>query len=97
MPAPYRFHPDAVVEAEEAREWYAKRSLQATAGFLDELDQAIASVIESPERWPAHLHGSRRYVLQRYPFAVVYRLIGDVVEIIAIAHGKRRPGYWRNR
>lgn len=97
MPAPYRFHPDAVAEAEEAREWYAERSLQAAAGFLDELDQAIASVVESPKRWPEHLHGSRRYVLQRYPFLVVYRVVEGVVEIIAIAHGRRRPGYWRNR
>ncbi|MFQ5744589.1 MAG: type II toxin-antitoxin system RelE/ParE family toxin [Acidobacteriota bacterium] len=98
MPAPtYRFHPDAVREAEGARDWYAERSLRAAAGFLEELDRGIVSVVEAPERWPQYLHGARRYVLQRFPFLVVYRVVNEVVEIIAVAHGRRRPGYWKKR
>jgi len=71
MPASYRFHPSAVVEAEEARDWYAERSLQAAAAFLEELDRAIHAVTESPDRWPEYLHPSRRHLLQRFPFLLV--------------------------
>lgn len=98
MPAPtHRFHPDAVSEAERARDWYAERSLRAALAFLAELDRAIASVVEGPERWPEYLHGTRRYVFPRFPFALVYRVVDSIVEIVAIAHGRRRPGYWGDR
>jgi plasmid stabilization system protein ParE len=38
-----------------------------------------------------------RYLLKRYPFIIVYRIAADRIEIVAVAHGKRRPGYWRRR
>jgi plasmid stabilization system protein ParE len=98
MPAPtHRFHPDAVAEAEKARDWYAARSLRAAVAFLEELDRAISSVVQAPERWPEYLHGTRRYVFQQFPFLLVYRVVDSVVEIIAVAHGRRRPGYWKDR
>jgi toxin ParE1/3/4 len=36
-------------------------------------------------------------VFTRFPFTLVYRLRGDEVEILAVAHARRRPGYWRSR
>jgi hypothetical protein len=39
----------------------------------------------------------RRYVFPRFPFSLLYRVLEGNVEIIAVAHGKRRPGYWRTR
>lgn len=98
MPTPtYRFHPEATKEAEEARDWYADRSLHAAAAFLDELDKAIETVIDAPERWPQYFFGTRRYVLHRYPFLLVYRVVDDTVQFLAVAHGRRRPGYWEDR
>jgi hypothetical protein len=42
--------------------------------------------------------GARRYILHRFPYGIIYRLLGDdVLEILAIAHHKRRPGYWGRR
>ena len=40
---------------------------------------------------------ARRYVFPRYPFSLVYIVRGDVIEVVAVAHGRRRPGYWRSR
>lgn len=39
----------------------------------------------------------RRYVFPRFPFSLVYRLRDHEVEVVAVAHGKRRPGYWQPR
>jgi plasmid stabilization system protein ParE len=94
---PVRLHPDAVDEAAEAAQWYRQRSAQATAAFMAALDHAIEQIGEAPERWPAHLHGTRRFVLRRFPFSIVYRRHEDFVEVVAVAHAKRRPGYWRGR
>ena len=92
-----RFHPAATAEVEAARDWYAQRSLVAAEVFLKELDYAARQVVESPQRWPRYLGGFRRYVLPRFPFTLIYRVREDVAEIIAVAHAKRKPGYWKER
>lgn len=92
-----RFHPQAVAEAEAAREWYEARSDTAGVKFAVELRAALERVQASPERWPKYLHGTRRYLLHRFPYLVVYELAGDLVNIVAISHGRRKPGYWKSR
>jgi plasmid stabilization system protein ParE len=92
-----RFHPDAVAEAKAAYEWYAERNPSAANAFIAELDRAISQIQNRPERWTMHLRGTRKFLLRRFPFAVVYRVARSTIEIIAVAHGRRRPGYWRSR
>jgi plasmid stabilization system protein ParE len=91
------FHPSAIAEAKAAHAWYAQRNERAAAGFLAELDHAVELIAAGPERWPVHRLGTRRLVLRRFPFAIVYRLAGEFVLVLAIAHTRRRPGYWRGR
>ncbi len=77
-----RFHPQAVEEAEEARDWYEVRSPAAAQRFLRELDAGFESIRSAPHRWPSYTHGSRRYVLDRFPFSIIYRGRADVVEVV---------------
>ena len=88
---------EAIEEAEAAARWYADRSSSAAAGFADEIDSAIAAIEQNPEAWPAYEHGTRHYLLRRYPFSVVYRVEAARILIVAVAHGHRRPGYWASR
>ncbi|MGH9655302.1 MAG: type II toxin-antitoxin system RelE/ParE family toxin [Bryobacteraceae bacterium] len=74
-----------------------QRSLRAAEMFLDELDCAIAAIESDPARYPEYLFGARRTILRRFPYLIVFRTIGSDVEVIAVAHGHRRPGYWRAR
>jgi plasmid stabilization system protein ParE len=90
-------HPAALEEAEAATDWYAERSQRAAEGFLNELHRAIEQIAEHPERFPAFEFGTRRIVLRKYPYLLIYRESATSVEIVAVAHGRRRPGYWRNR
>ncbi len=64
---------------------------------MQELDHAVGSIAESPSRWSQRGEGIRCYVMQRFPFLVVYREFGEKVQVIAVAHGRRRPGYWKVR
>ncbi|MFQ5800054.1 MAG: type II toxin-antitoxin system RelE/ParE family toxin [Bacteroidota bacterium] len=91
------FHPEAVAEAQAATEWYRQRSERAADAFLAELDTAVDRIAEAPGRWPAYLRGTRRFLLRRFPFAVVYRKVGETVQVVAVAHGRRKPGYWKGR
>jgi plasmid stabilization system protein ParE len=61
------------------------------------LDDAMERISMHPDRWPRYLHGTRRLLARRFPFAVIYRVTADRVLVVAIAHQKRRPGYWRQR
>ncbi len=61
------------------------------------LNRAIEKIAEAPNPWPAFLLGTRKFLLYRFPYAVVYRQIPSVIQIVAIAHAHRRPGYWKKR
>lgn len=88
---------DAAAEVEEDRAWYLERSESAEAGFLRELDHAIQQVVNAPLQWPQYLAGTRRYVFPTYPYSLVYFVGDDVINVVAVAHDKKRPGYWRRR
>jgi toxin ParE1/3/4 len=54
-------------------------------------------VLAAPQRWRLS-RGTRRYLMGRFPFAIVYRERTDeLVEVVAIAHLKRRQRYWARR
>lgn len=91
------FHEAASLELEAAFDWYLERSEPAASRFMAELSRAIAKIGEAPERWPGGKHGTRKFLLQRFPFAVVYRELPSSIQVVAVAHGHRRPGYWRER
>jgi plasmid stabilization system protein ParE len=87
----------ALVEAEAAALWYLERSPTAAVRFSIELDEAEAAILERPEAWPTGEHGTRRYLLHRFPFAVIYRIEESRIVIVAVAHARRRPRYWTDR
>ena len=90
-------HPEAVAEAQAAAHWYRERSASAAHAFLAELDRAIEKIAEDPGIWPRYVGGTQRFLLKRFPFSVVYRLVSERIEVVAIAHGRRKPGYWKKR
>lgn len=77
--------------------WYQRRSIRAAEMFIDELDRAIERIRDHAGQFPEYAAGTRRIVLPRFPYIVVFRETAAGIEIIAIAHGRRRPGYWRDR
>ena len=69
----------------------------AALGFMDELKDARLRLLEAPERWPPHLFGTRRVHFRLYPYSLIYRVLADRIEVLAVAHDRQRPGYWRSR
>jgi plasmid stabilization system protein ParE len=92
-----QIHPAALAELKSALAWYLERSETAALKFVAQLDRAIDRVIESPGRWPKGEHTTRKFILQRFPFAIIYREKEAAIQVLAIAHGHRRPGYWKER
>ena len=96
-PKPVDVHPAAIREAKNARRWYQRRSEDAGIRFSAELNSAFDKIQTHPLIYAGYLRGTRRYLLPRFPYLVVYRILSDRIQIVAVAHGRRRPGYWRSR
>ena len=84
-------------ELNEAAQYYERESLALSAAFLAEVEHTCAQITEYPEAAPAVLGAIRRRLLRRFPYALLYRLHGDTVRILAVMNLKRRPVYWIGR
>ena len=90
-------HPLAADEAEAAERWYRERNETAATRFRRELDRAVGLIAERPEAAPPYVGNTRRFLLRRFPFFVVYRVFSQRVQVVAVAHARRRPQYWLQR
>ena len=81
----------------EALAWYAERSEGAARGFEAEFELRNSLDSGGPQRYPRCDEIFRFYLMRRYPFQVIYREASRGLLIVAVAHAKRRPGYWQDR
>lgn len=94
---PLSYHHLAESEIESAHAWYLRESPQAADGFYEELIPAIDRIGRYPRLFTSYLYGTQRLILHRYPFSIVFRERLQDIQIIAVAHASRRPGYWAKR
>jgi toxin ParE1/3/4 len=91
------YHPDAEAELIEVAQFYNRRVPGLGEDFLDAVDAAVNIVVEAPERWRPVERDVRRYLLSRFPFAIIYRALPDHVRVLAVKHHSRERDYWMNR
>lgn len=91
------FHSGARRDFDESLDWYAAKSVVAAVRFVASVEAALAIVAESPLRFGTSDSACRECPLKRFPFRIVYRVVDDRVLIMAIAHTRRRPSFWRDR
>jgi len=91
-------HEEAAAEYDAAFDWYLQRSPDAALKFDAELERALAEIAQAPQRWASGPHHTRRFLLRKFPFLLIYReWTGGDLQIVAIAHTSRKPGYWKER
>jgi len=94
------FHPDALAEVEAARDWYEEKRAGLGAALVDEVSHALARIEEAPQSFVRDPAGraARRAWLGRFPYSLIFTVLDDHrILIVAMAHAKRRQGYWRHR
>lgn len=94
---PVKFHPQAECELAESVVFYNGRLSGLGEDFFGAVKLASRQIQSDPLRRPLRRDGTRQVKLPRFPYAVVYRDQPERIEIVAVAHGARRPGYWRDR
>jgi toxin ParE1/3/4 len=89
-------------EAQEAALWYEDRRRGLGIEFLAAVDAAMQRISTDPvefallETAPVESN-VRRFLLRRFPYAIIYEITSDEVRVLAIAHTRRRPDYWKRR
>jgi plasmid stabilization system protein ParE len=80
-------------EFDEAFQWYAVRSHDAAVGFAKAVGIAIDQILAEPNRFARVFVDFQYCRVAKYPYSVMYRRTPRGIEIVAVAHAKRRPGY----
>jgi toxin ParE1/3/4 len=94
-----RVRPEAEQELLAAAEWYEERKPGLGVELVAAVDEALLRLAENPLASPVWKSGlpHRRYPVRRFPYVIFFVLDNEAVEVVAIAHVKRWPGYWQRR
>ena len=87
----------ADLEAVQAFQHYLAESEAAATRFLEALRAATARIKASPRLYPRIRGDFRRVLLDRFPYALIFRETLYEIQIVAVAHTSRKPGFWRKR
>jgi plasmid stabilization system protein ParE len=90
-------HEEAAVDYDAAFDWYLQRSPDAARAFDAEFERALGQILQTPQRWAPGSHQTRRFLLHKFPYLVIYREQGPTVQVLAVAHTSRSPDYWKSR
>ena len=93
----YRYLPGAREDLNDAAAFYEASVPGLEDAFLDDVERAIDDIRENPRIGAPIGREFRRAILRHFPFTIVYAERDDEIVIVAIAHDRRRPGYWRGR
>ncbi len=90
-------HSEAELELWQAVDYYETKYVGLGLDLEQEVSRSLVDIQEAPDRWPAKIHGARCRLLHRFPYAIYYLELQDVIWVVAVAHTRRKPYYWRNR
>ena len=93
-----RLHRLALQEFHSARRWYHERSSHTAVRFHNAIREALSGIEQNPEQAVADHDGMRWCKTKRFPYLLHYFIVNQYeVHVYAIAHERRRPGYWKRR
>jgi plasmid stabilization system protein ParE len=93
----YRLLLAADEEMNDAAGFYEAAASGLGGDFLDDVQHAIDAARDMPGLGPLVQDDFRRILLRRFPFSIIYALDSNSIVVVAIAHQRRRPGYWKGR
>jgi plasmid stabilization system protein ParE len=91
------FHPEAEAEFLAAARFYDAHQPGLGLDFVTEVQRAARVLVAHPRLGRRFSRRLRRILVRRFPYGLLYRLEANEIFIVAVAHLRRRPGYWRRR
>lgn len=97
MSLPLDFHPAVRDEIDDAYDWYEQRQSGLGRDFLDEVERVLADITANPARYGFAETDIREGLLNRFPYAIYYRVLTDRIRVLAVYHSSRDPSGWQSR
>jgi plasmid stabilization system protein ParE len=91
------FLPAPQTEFDDAFSWYEEQAVGLGFEFLDELDQSLRLIASYPQLQPLVDKQVRRCLVNRFPYGIFYGVADSIIIVVAVAHLKRKPAYWKGR
>jgi len=91
------YHPEAEEEVFQAFQRYGQIDDEVAERFKLELDRAERLVTRSPASWGSYFHSTKGFRFKGFPFVMAYIELDDRIVVVALAHTRRKPGYWKKR
>ena len=89
---------EAQADADSAIDWYiGEGAFIAADDFINEVERALGLLQQFPALGAGGTQKARSFPLHGFPYSLIYRLQGDTLRVIAVAHHNRRPSYWAGR
>jgi plasmid stabilization system protein ParE len=92
-----RFLGPARAELREGVRYYEGQRPNLGAEFRDAVRAGVERILQNPLAWHPHSQSTRRYLLHRFPYGIIYQVRQEEILIIAVAHLHREPQYWHGR
>ncbi len=89
--------PEAEDDLKEAFSWYEDKRTGLGYDFLLQVDAGISFINRNPEVHPIEYKGTRKHVIKRFPYKIIYLVEEENIIILAVIHGKRRPDLIKKR
>jgi plasmid stabilization system protein ParE len=93
----FRFLAPAEAELLEAISYYSSIGAELGLRFESEVSAAVRGAVAHPERGAPRSKNTRRWLVKGFPFGVIYRESEVEILVVAVAHERKRPGYWSRR
>jgi len=91
------FHPEARIEFLESVVYYESQQTGLGQRFLEAVTEAVRRIQVHPNMYRLVGEASHQCRIPRFPFGIIYRVKRRRIEVLAVMHLHRRPGYWQNR
>jgi toxin ParE1/3/4 len=95
---PVIVHSEAEAEFRAAISYYEQQRPGLGDEFQLAVQRAIEQVQQSPQALPPYgEQGVRKCLVRRFPYTVFFLELEEAIWVVAVAHQRRRPGYWSAR
>ena len=95
---PLRLEDEAEAELIAAADYYQEKRPGLGLLFEEKIREACQRIQRNPGLFPFYKKTPcQKCLVEQFPYLIFYRELDRHISIVALAHGRRRPGYWRKR
>ena len=91
------FDPDARAEFLAIIEYYEECTKGLGHRFRETVETEIEHILDMPFRFRVLHPPFRRCLVPKFPYSIIFSIEPEFILVIAVAHAKRKPGYWHDR